>query len=192
MEMSSRTLVAYDLVRPNSLWLELPILIGFNIVLAACAYVSFPLAFSPVPITGQTFGVLLVAMALGRVRGTGIVLAYLIEGACGLPVVAGGSAGLHVLFGPTGGYLFGFLAAAYLVGWLAEKGWDRTLLRSVAAMTLGYAVIFAAGLAMLSYYIPASALLLTGFTPFLPGMILKIALAAWILPMIWQKSRRQS
>jgi biotin transport system substrate-specific component len=190
MDMSTRALVAYDLVKPNSLWMELPILVGFNLLLVACAYVSIPLGFSPVPITGQTFGVLLVAMALGRVRGTGVVLAYLAEGAAGLPVFAGGSAGIHVLFGPTGGYLFGFLAAAYAVSWLAEKGWDRSILTSVGAMAIGYAIIFACGLAMLSFYVPSTILVTTGLTPFIPGMILKIALAAWILPVVWKKSHQ--
>ena len=131
--MTTRATVAYDLVRPNSVWMEIPILIGFNLLLVACSYLSFLLPFSPVPITGQTFGVLLLAMGLGRVRGTGIVLAYLLEGAAGLPVFAGGAAGIPVLFGPTGGYLLGFLVAAYVVSWLAEKGWDRNLVMSVCA-----------------------------------------------------------
>jgi biotin transport system substrate-specific component len=162
-------------------------LLAFNLVLVACAYVAFPLPFSPVPVTGQTFGVLLVAMALGRVRGTGVVLAYLAEGAAGLPVFAGGAAGPQVLIGPTGGYLIGFVLAAYFVGALAERGWDRTIFRSIVAMTISYAIIFACGLAMLSLYVPTASLLAMGLTPFVVGMIVKIGLAAWILPIIWRR-----
>jgi biotin transport system substrate-specific component len=187
--MTAQATVAYDLIRPQSRWAELPILLGFNLVLVACAYVAFPIPYSPVPITGQTFGVLLIAMALGRVRGTAVVLAYLAEGASGLPVFAGGAAGPAVLFGPTGGYLIGFPIAAYLVGWLAEKGWDRSILRSVLAMLAGYLVIFAAGLAGLALYVPSSSLLTMGLWPFLPGMLFKAGLAAWILPLIWNRHR---
>jgi len=98
-----------------------------------------------IPITGQTFGVLLVAMALGRVRGSAVVLAYLAEGAAGLPVFAGGAAGIGVLAGPTGGYLIGFLLAAYLTGWLADHGWDRGYFKSAAAMLAGNVVLFGCG-----------------------------------------------
>ncbi len=185
--MQSRA-VAYELIKPSSRWLEIPILLAFNVLLVACAYIAVPLPFSPVPITGQTFGVLLVAMALGRVRGTGIVLAYLAEGAAGLPVFAGGAAGPQVLFGPTGGYLAGFVAAAFVVGAMAEHGWDRTISRSIVAMTIGYVVIFAFGLAQLSFFVPVATLLAMGLTPFIPGMIVKIALAAWILPLIWKRA----
>lgn len=185
--MQSRA-VAYELIKPSSRWLELPILLAFNVLLVACAYIAVPLPFSPVPITGQTFGVLLIAMALGRVRGTGIVLAYLAQGAAGLPVFAGGAAGPQVLFGPTGGYLAGFVAAAFVVGAMAEHGWDRTIFRSIVAMTIGYVVIFAFGLAQLSFFVPVATLLAMGLTPFIPGMIVKIALAAWILPLIWKRA----
>lgn len=185
--MQSRV-VAYDLVKPASKLMELPILLAFNLLLVASAYVAFPLPFSPVPVTGQTFGVLLVAMALGRVRGTGVVVAYLLEGAAGLPVFAGGAAGPQVLFGPTGGYLLGFVLAAYMVGSLAERGWDRTIFRSIVAMTIGYVIIFACGLAMLSRFVPSDTLLTLGLTPFLVGMLVKIGLAAWILPLIWKRA----
>ncbi|MCM2273155.1 MAG: biotin transporter BioY [candidate division Zixibacteria bacterium] len=185
--MPSRA-VAYELIKPSSRWLEVPILLAFNVLLVACAYIAVPLPFSPVPITGQTFGVLLVAMALGRVRGTGVVLAYLAEGAAGLPVFAGGAAGPQVLFGPTGGYLAGFVAAAFVVGAMAEHGWDRTIFRSIVAMTIGYVVIFTFGLAQLSFFVPVATLLAMGLTPFIPGMIIKIALAAWILPLIWKRA----
>lgn len=184
MTSRSNTLTVYDTIRPQT-WLgELPLLAAFNLLLVACSYIAFPLPFTPVPVTGQTFGVLLVAMALGRMRAGIVTTAYLLEGALGLPVFAGGAGSVAVLFGPTGGYLFGFLVAAVLVGYLAEKGWDRTVTSSIAAMLLGYAVIFLCGLAMLARFVPADQILLAGFYPYLPGTAVKIGLACWVLPLI--------
>ena len=193
MYSNSQSLTVYDLIKPSSRWLEIPLLLGFNLVLVACSYLAINLPFSPVPITGQTFGVLLVAMALGRVRGTAVVLAYLAEGAAGLPVFAGGKAGLAALMGPTGGYLLGFLAAAWVVGFLADRGWDRGYVRSVVAMTIGTAVIFACGLTQLSLFVPGETLLAMGLYPFVAGAIVKIALASVLLPSIWKflGSRRE-
>jgi biotin transport system substrate-specific component len=184
--MTTRSLTIYEAIRPSSRILELPLLLGFNLLLIASAWVSFGLPFSPVPVTGQTFGVLLVAMALGRVRGTAVVGAYLLEGTAGLPVFALGSGGLPVLFGPTGGYLLGFLAAAWVAGSLADRGWHRSLWQSITAMTIGTAVIFAVGLAWLSRFVPAGALLAVGLTPFLIGAGVKIAVASAILPAVWR------
>lgn len=184
--MTTRPLTVYEAIRPSSRLLELPLLLGFNLLLVASAYISFTLPFSPVPVTGQTFGVLLLAMALGRVRGTAVVGAYLLEGAAGLPVFALGTAGLPVLFGTTGGYLLGFLAAAWIVGTLADHGWHRSLPRSVAAMSIGTAVIFAVGLAWLSRFLPAEMVIAAGLTPFLLGAAVKIAIASVILPAIWR------
>lgn len=177
---------AYSLIQPKTRWMEVPLLLGLNLVLVASAYLSISLPFSPVPITGQTFGVLLIAMALGRVRGTAVVLAYLLEGAAGLPVFAGGSAGVAVIAGPTGGYLLGFVVAAWTVGYLADHAWDRTVVRSVAAMSIGTAIIFICGLAWLARFVPADALLTAGLTPFIPGALVKIALASVLLPAIWR------
>lgn len=186
MRANSTAVTIYDVIKPSALWMEIPLLLGFNLVLVGCAYLSFNLPFSPVPITGQTFGVLLVAMALGRVRGSGVVLAYLAEGAAGLPVFAGGAAGIGVLAGPTGGYLIGFLLAAYLTGWLADHGWDRGYFKSVMAMIAGSVLIFACGLAQLTLFVPTSALLAMGLYPFIVGGIVKISLAAVILPSVWK------
>jgi biotin transport system substrate-specific component len=166
--------------------MEVPVLLGFNVLLAVCSYISFNLPLSPVPITGQTFGVLLVALALGRVRASAVVLAYLLEGSAGLPVFAGGSAGLAKLMGLTGGYLIGFLVAAYVVGTLADRGWDRTYLRSGLAMVIGTAIIFVAGLSQLALFIPSEALLAAGLIPFIPGAIIKIATASAVLPSVWK------
>lgn len=190
MRANVQTATLYDVIKPSSRLMEVPLLLGFNLVLVACASLSFNLPFSPVPVTAQTFGVLLVAMVLGRVRGTAVVLAYLAEGALGLPVFAGGKAGIAALVGPTGGYLVGFLAAAYLVGSLSDRGWDRGFGRSVAAMTLGTILIFLCGLTQLALYTPDSAILAMGLYPFIPGALIKIGVAAVILPSIWRFLKR--
>jgi biotin transport system substrate-specific component len=100
-------------------WADASLIVGASLLVALMAQVSVPLPFSPVPITGQTFAVLLVGAALGAKRGSASLLLYLLEGAAGLPVFAGGGAGPATFLGPTGGYLIGFVAAAWLVGALA-------------------------------------------------------------------------
>jgi biotin transport system substrate-specific component len=159
-------------------------------LIALSAQVAVPLPFSPVPVTGQTFAVLLVGAALGRTRGSAAVLAYLAEGAAGLPVFAGGLAGPAVLLGPTGGYLFGFLPAAWICGALAERGWDRRLLTTLAAMAAGDLAIFAVGVPWLARFVGAENALAFGVAPFLIGNLSKIVLAAGILPVAWACVRR--
>jgi biotin transport system substrate-specific component len=183
--MNQTSIACYDyLIRPNQRWMEVPILIGFNLVLVVSAYLSINLPFSPVPITGQTLGVLLIGMALGRVRGTAVVLAYLLEGFAGLPVFAGGKSGMVALMGPTGGYLLGFLGAAFVVGYFSDRGWYTGYIKSVAAMIAGTGVIFIAGLAWLAAMVPEGSVLAMGLYPFLPGAALKIAAASVVLPSI--------
>lgn len=150
-------------------------------LLAISAQLSVQLPFSPVPISGQTLAVLLLAAVLGKGRGLAAVMLYLAEGAAGLPVFAGGKAGWAVLLGPTGGYLIGFAAAAYLVGDLIQRGWDGNLWQAVLAMVLGNVVIYAAGLAWLSFFVQGSQVLALGLTPFVVGDALKISLAAVLL-----------
>lgn len=188
--MNTQTATVYGLIRPASIWKEIPILIGFNLLMVATAYLSINIPLSPVPITGQTFGVMLIAMALGRVRAVGVMTAYLLEGAAGLPVFAGGTAGIPILFGPTGGYLFGFLAAAYITGWLADKGWAQSYKFSYLAMIIGHAVIFAFGLAGLARFVSIDLILPLGLYPFLSGTAVKIILAAVILPSVWKFVKR--
>ena len=161
------------------------VLLG-SVLIAASAQVAIPLPFSPVPVTGQTFAVLAVGAALGRVRGTAAVLAYLAEGASGLPVFAGGAGGPAPLVGPTGGYLIGFVPGAWLCGALAERGWDRRVGSTIAAMLLGNVAIFAFGLPWLARYVGAQHALTLGFWPFLPGDVVKIGLAAAALPLAWK------
>jgi biotin transport system substrate-specific component len=165
---------------------NLALIAAGSVLIALSAQVAIPLPFSPVPVTGQTFAVLLVASLLGRVRGTAAVLAYLAEGAAGLPVFAGAAAGPAKLLGPTGGYLAGFALGAYVCGWLAERGWDRTPLKTTASMILGNIAIFALALPWLARFVGAANVWALGFWPFIPGDIVKIGLAAALLPLGWK------
>ena len=185
--MQAHTSAIYGtLVRPSSIWREVPVLLGFNLLLVLTSYISFHPTWSPVPITGQTFGILLIAMALGRVRGASVVMAYLVEGAAGLPVFAGGTAGIPILLGPTGGYLVGFLLAAYVVGWLADIGQSNKYYLSFLAMLVGTIIIFICGFAWLASFVPSDMLLMAGLYPFLPGAAIKLAVAAVVLPSVWK------
>jgi len=169
-----------------SLLYELLTILAGSTLIALSAWVAIPLPFSPVPVTGQTFAVLLVGSVLGARRGAASTLAYLAEGTCGLPVFAGGTAGPHVLAGPTGGYLAGFVLGAFLCGALAERGWDRRPLPTVASMALGNAAILLPGVVQLSRFVGPEHVWKLGLLPFLPGDIVKIALAATLLPLGWK------
>lgn len=152
-------------------------------LIALCAQIQIPLPFTPVPLTGQTLAVLYAGALLGSRRGAAAAGLYLLQGSCGLPFFAGGAAGFAVLVGPTGGYLAGFVPAAFFTGLLAERGWDRTPLRAFSMMLLGSAVIFACGLAGLSKFLPPAQLLSKGLLPFLPGDLVKAGLSAALLPI---------
>jgi biotin transport system substrate-specific component len=154
-------------------------------LIALSAQVVIPL--QPVPVTGQTLGVLLTGALLGSKRGAITVLAYLFQGAVGFPVFAGGTSGLAKLVGPTGGYLMGFVAAAFVVGWLSEKGWDRRFITMIFSMVIGNGVIYASGLPWLAIFVGWGAVIKLGLAPFVVGDILKIALAAIALPQIWRR-----
>jgi biotin transport system substrate-specific component len=169
-----------------SLAYEALLVLAGSALIALSAWIAIPLPFSPVPVTAQTFAVLLVGSALGARRGAASALAYLAEGASGLPVFAGGAAGPHVLAGPTAGYLAGFVLGAYLCGALAERGWDRRPVTTIASMVLGNVAILAPGLLWLARFVGAPRVLKLGLFPFIPGDIVKIALAAAILPFGWR------
>jgi len=169
------------------------ILLG-SLFIAALAQVRIPL--QPVPITGQTLAVLLVGMALGARRGPLAVLAYLGMGAAGLPFFTGAQSGLAYMAGPTGGYLVGFVLAAWLVGWLAEHGWDRNLGTTLAAMALGNLAIYVVGVSWLAVLVggfsrPSGAVAL-GLTPFLLGDVIKALIAALLLPTAWMMLNEQA
>lgn len=156
-----------------------------SLVVGLCAQIRIYLPFSPVPITGQTFAVLMLGALLGSRRGVLTMLVYLVEGITGLPVFTS-VVGPAALFGPTGGYLVGFIPAAYLVGRLAEKGWDRRVLSTIAAMIIGDAVLLASGFSWLAILTGFRTAFLTGVYPFLPGDFLKVAMAAAVLPAGWK------
>jgi len=165
---------------------ETILVLAGSALIAASAWIAVPLPFSPVPVTAQTFAVLLVGSVLGARRGAAAAIAYLGEGALGLPVFAGGSGGMHALAGPTGGYLAGFVAGAWLCGLLAERGWDRRVLTTVVSMVLGNVAILAPGLLWLSRFVGTERVLALGLYPFLPGDVVKIASAAVALPLGWR------
>lgn len=186
-----------DIARPQAAiparFYDAAVILIFSVFIALLAQVALPLAFSPVPITGQTLGVLLAGLLLGSRRGTLSVLTYLVQGILGLPVFAGGSAGPGTLVGPTGGYLAGFVVAAFLVGLLAEREWDRSYPRTLLAMALGTLVIYALGVAWLALYVGDLGRALTGgLWPFIPGDLVKIGLAAALLPTGWRLLGRRA
>ena len=146
--------------------------------LALSARISFEIG--PVPITAQTLVVLLVGAFLGSLRGAITTAGYVLLGLAGAPVFARGGGAVYIL-GPTGGYLLGFILAAFVVGALVERGWGRSLPLMLAALVIGDAVIFAGGLARLSFFALPGSLLMTGLVPFLPCEIAKIAAAAVVL-----------
>lgn len=166
------------------------LVVGASLATAAAAQLAVPVPWSPVPITGQTFAVLLSGAVLGARRAFLAQALYLVEGAAGLPFFAGGAAGAAILLGPTGGYLAAFPLAAAVTGFLAERGWDRRFLTTAAAMLAGSVVIFALGLARLSRFVPADHLFSAGLFPFVPGDLVKSALAALAFPAAWRAIAR--
>lgn len=147
----------------------------------------------PVPLTGQTLGVLLLGGAYGAGLGALTLAAYLTAGALGLGVFTGGAAGLAYLAGPTGGYLVGFLAAATLIGYLCERGWDRSFALTALAMLIGSALVYGFGLLWLGRIMPSfGATLQAGLVPFIPGDLVKLALAATLLPTAARRFGRRA
>ncbi len=157
-------------------------------LLALSAQVRLPLPFTPVPVTGQTFAVLFLGATLGSGPAVGSVGTYWLVGACGLPVFNGGSGGWAVVSGPTGGYLIGFAAAAFVVGWFAERGWanDKGIL---LPLLIGEALIYVFGLPWLALFVGPRQVLEAGFFPFLPGDIFKVAAVSALLPGGWSALR---
>ena len=192
---------------------QLLMVIAGTLLLAVSAKVQVP--FWPVPMTMQTFVVLLIGASCGARLAGATVAAYLVEGAIGLPVFAGttqfmnffltiysgpdgfallyNSAGLKYMAGPTGGYLAGFFIAALVVGWLADRGFGRTIATTLAAFLIGEVIIFALGVGWLAGGFPGLGLqkaLAAGLVPFLPAEALKMALACAVLPLAWRTKMR--
>jgi biotin transporter BioY len=191
MQTTSHLTMTRALLPRAGLATQAALVVLFSLLIALSAQVSIEIG--PVPITLQTLAVLLTGALLGSRLGAATILLYLLEGVAGLPVFAGGNnawslarGGVPYFLGPTAGYLFGFLPAAFVVGWFAERGWTRSIPRTVLAMVIGNLIIYALGLVNLARFVPPPALLSAGLLPFLPGDALKIALAVIILPGGWQ------
>lgn len=163
-----------------------------SVLLTVAAKIQIP--FYPVPMTMGTFAVLGLGMAMGWRLGGASVAFYLAQGAIGLPVFAGTpekGIGLAYMAGPTGGYLLGYLLAAVACGLLAERGWDRKVLTTAAAMLIGNAIIYVPGVLYLGALFGWDKPILEwGMTPFLLGDLTKLALAAALLPAAWHLMKR--
>jgi biotin transport system substrate-specific component len=199
------TALAQTLPRPRgrtaAVATDAALVIAGSLLIAAMAQVAVRLPFTPVPITGQTLAVLLVGTSLGWLRGGLALGLYLGEIAVGLPFAAEGEAGLErlMLSTPSGGYLWGFLLAAILMGWLANRGWDRSLRSSIGLMLLGTVVIYLIGVpwlqlsptfeAFLGHAPTLEDTLQAGLYPFVIGDVLKLLLAAGVLPGAWRLAR---
>ena len=183
------TLIDAAISRTGLLW-DAALILGFACLTAAFAQISFWIG--PVPITGQTFAVLVAGALLGSRRGALSQLSYLAIGATGIPYwfALGGPPGIARLVGPTGGYLVGFVAVAFVVGWLCERGWDRRVWTAVPAMLAGETVLYLFGLLWLLHFVSADEVLAIGLYPFIIGDLIKVAAAALILPCGWLVLRR--
>ena len=178
--------VMIDIVWPqHGVARMLALTLGGSLLIGLAAQIRVVLPFSPVPVTGQTFAVLLLGALYGSRRGPVTVATYIMFGILGLPVFAGGAAGMARLLGPTGGYLIGFILAAWVVGLLSERGWDRKASTTAASMIIGNVVIYLVGVTWLSRFVGWEAVLGSGVLPFLAGDALKIALATVLLPTGW-------
>ena len=169
---------------------QVGLVIGFSLLTALAAQIVIPIG--PVPITGQTFAVLLTGALLGSRLGAITMIVYLLEGAIGLPFFSGAHGGILHLLGPTGGYLVAFPAGAFITGAFAEHGWDRKFLTAAAAMAIGSIVIMLSGWLWFSLVMktsPAITLFAT-VLKFIPGDIIKISVAAAVLPSGWKLLKR--
>jgi biotin transport system substrate-specific component len=171
------------------------VLIGLGAgLIAGSAQISIALPFTPVPITGQTFAVLLVGASLGTVRGGTSALLYVLLGIAGAPVYAHGAQGWAVITGASGGYLVSYPFAAALTGWLAERHWDRRFSSAVGAMLTGNVLIYLFGLPWLAVVLGTGLekTLELGLYPFVPGDTFKLYLAAALLPAAWRTVGRST
>jgi biotin transport system substrate-specific component len=187
---TARRAVLADRVFPRTLVMDIVLVLAGAALVTVLSYVQVPLW--PVPITGQTLGVLLVGSTLGFARGAISMAVYALIGGLGIPVFAPNadgslSFGWHVLFGATVGYIVGFIISAALVGWLAERQWDRKILKAIVTFVAGSVVVFAIGLPWLAVVLHTDlpTTLQYGLYPFIIGGIIKAAIAAALLPLAW-------
>lgn len=188
MQLSAReTLI--DRVLPRSIATDIALVFGGAVLTAIAAQIAIPMW--PVPITGQTFAVLLVGAVLGASRGALSMITYFSLGAAGLPVFTGAAAG--ITFGTTFGYLVGFIAAAAVVGWFSQLNWHKKVTGVLASFVIGNAVIYLFGLPWLAFALnnlniasDFGSVVMVGLVPFLIGDAIKMALAAAALPLAWK------
>ncbi len=192
--MQTRVAVYADVLSPVSsvskALYNFLLIAGASLAIALSAQVYLPLPFTPVPISGQTLMVLLAGTLLGSKRGAASVITYLGLGVAGIPLFAGGGVGFARLLGPTGGYLMGFVAAAYVAGYLAEQGWDRRIFTVALAMLAGNVVIYLFGLPRLAVFIGWNRVLALGLYPFITGDVVKLVAATLLLPAGWKLLKR--
>jgi biotin transport system substrate-specific component len=161
-----------------------------SMLVAGAAQIVVPM--QPVPLTLQTLAVLGIGAAFGARLGAATLALYVLEGAVGLPVFAEMKSGFATIMGPTGGYLLGFILAATLVGWLAERGFDRSVPKMLVAMLAGAAVLYVPGLVWLNGFVGSfEKTLALGFLPFLMGDLIKAVIAALGFPAIWTLLNRK-
>lgn len=186
-----RTVLA-DRVFPRTLVMDVVLVVAGAALGTVLAQVAIPLW--PVPITGQTLAVLLVGSTLGWARGAISMVLYAVLGLVGLPVYSDGTHGAGVLFGATGGYIIGFVVSAALVGWLAERQWDRKILKAIVTFVAGSVVVFAIGLPWLAVVLHTDlpTTLQYGLYPFIVGGVIKAVIAAGLLPLAWWGADRIS
>jgi biotin transport system substrate-specific component len=167
-------------------WLrDLLLILAGSWLVALFAQIEIPML--PVPITGQTFAVLLIGAALGSKRGAAAMIGYIAQGGLGLPFFAGGASGMGILTGATAGYLLGFVGAAYAVGWLAERGLERSVRTSILPFLVGTVIIYMCGVAWLAVMLGSlSKAIQFGLLPFIAGDLVKLIAAALTLPIAWK------
>jgi biotin transport system substrate-specific component len=174
----------------NSLIRSAGFAIAGSLLLALSAKAQVP--FWPVPMTLQSLVIMMLGMTYGSRLAMATVLLYLTEGLAGLPVFAGAGAGFAYMTGPTAGYLVGFVAAAGLIGWLAEHGWDRSPVKALVAMSVGHALLFIPGVAWLAVLFGTEKAIAVGLTPFIAATLLKTALGAALMQAAWTVVSRRS
>ena len=166
---------------------DVALVLGFAILTGICA--KFKIEIGPIPITMQTFAVLVSGVLLGSKRGAASQITYLLGGLVGLPWFSRGG-GLIYILSPTFGYILGFVFAAYSVGYLAERGWDRNIRTAILAIFIGNIFIYIPGLLYLARFVGFSKVLALGLYPFILGDLIKIALTGLILPMGWKMIKK--
>ena len=184
MQLPARSVPLVEAVFPHSnIGRDVFFIVAFSFITAGFARISIPLPFTPVPITGQTLAVVLTGAVLGSRRGGLAMLAYLAEGSAGLPVFAGGGSGLFWNMA-SGGYLIGYVPAAYVVGFLTERGWNKGTW-VLLAMLAGNAILYVPGLIQLAFWVGWDKTLALGLYPFIAGDLVKLYIASMMLPSAW-------